>query len=60
MQDYRLDQREDPRRHRIVIDRLTGPRRNAPVDYSGGELPGRKSMSAANSAPATSCEVLHS
>ena len=42
MQDYRLDQREDPRRHPIAIDRLTGLRRNAPVDYSGGELPGRK------------------
>jgi hypothetical protein len=33
MQDYRLDQREDPRRHPIAIDRLTGLRRNAPVDY---------------------------
>ena len=42
MQDYRLDAIEGPERHPIATDRLTGPRRNAPVDYSGGELPGRK------------------
>jgi hypothetical protein len=41
MQDYRLDTIKRPERHRTAIDRLTGPSRNAPVDYSGGELPGR-------------------
>ena len=42
MQDYRLDQREDPGRHPSAVDRLTGRPPSAPVDYSGGELPGRK------------------
>jgi hypothetical protein len=41
MQDYRLDAIERPERHPAAIDRLTGRRRSAPVDYSGGELPGR-------------------
>ncbi len=42
MQDYRLDQREDPERHPSAVDRLTSRRRSTPVDCSGGELPGRK------------------
>jgi hypothetical protein len=42
MQDYRLDAIERPERHPAVTDRLTGRGRSAPVDYSGGELPGRK------------------
>ena len=42
MQDYRLDAIERPERHPAAVDRLTGRRRSAPVDYSGGELPGRK------------------
>ena len=42
MQDYRLDQREDPGRHPSAVDRLTGRRRSVAVDHSGGELPGRK------------------
>jgi hypothetical protein len=42
MQDYRLDQREDPGRHPLAVDRLTGRCRSAPVDYSCGKLPGRK------------------
>ena len=42
MQDYRLDAIERPERHPAAIDRLTGRRRNAAVDYSGGELPGRR------------------
>jgi hypothetical protein len=42
MQDYRLDEIEDPQRHLAAVDRLTGRRGVAPVDYSGGELPGRK------------------
>jgi hypothetical protein len=42
MQDYRLDQREGRERHPAAIDRLTGRGSSAAVDYSGGELPGRK------------------
>ena len=42
MQDYRVDAIERPERHPAAISRLSGPRRSAPVDYSGGELPGRK------------------
>ena len=42
MQDYRLDAIEQPERHPAAVDRLTGRCRIAPVDYSGGELPGRK------------------
>jgi hypothetical protein len=42
MQDYRLDAFERPERHPTAVDRLTGRRPSASVDYSGGELPGRK------------------
>jgi hypothetical protein len=42
MHDYRLDQREAPGHHPAAIDRLTGRGPSAPVDHSGGELPGRK------------------
>lgn len=43
MQDYRLDPIELPKHHTSAVDRLMGrSRRSAPVDYSGGELPGRK------------------
>jgi hypothetical protein len=42
MQDYRLDEIEDPRRHPAAVDRLTGRRRSHHIDHSGGELPGRK------------------
>jgi hypothetical protein len=42
MQDYRIDAIDQPERHPAAIDRLTGRRRSAHVDYSGGELPGRK------------------
>ncbi len=44
MEDYDLDQREDPERHPAAVDRLLGRRRQRrpAVDQSGGELPGRK------------------
>ena len=42
MQDYRLDAIERPERHPAATVRLTGRRRSAPIDHSGGELPGRK------------------
>lgn len=42
MEDYRLDQREDPERHPAAVDRLTGRRPRRHIDSSGGELPGRK------------------
>jgi len=42
MQDYRLDEIEDPQRHPVAVDRLTGKRPRRTVDRSGGELPGRK------------------
>ena len=42
MHDYRLDAIERPERHPAATDRLTGQRRRSPIDYSGGELPGRK------------------
>jgi hypothetical protein len=42
MQDYRLDAIERPERHSAAIDRLTGRSPREPVEYSGGELPGRK------------------
>ena len=42
MQDYCLDAIERPERHPTAVDRLTSPRGSVPVDYSGGELPGRK------------------
>jgi hypothetical protein len=41
MQDYCLNAVERPARHPAAVDRLTG-RRRASVDYSGGELRGRK------------------
>jgi hypothetical protein len=41
MEDYRLDEVEAPARHPSAERRLTGGRRST-VDYSGGELPGRK------------------
>jgi hypothetical protein len=42
MQDYRLEEIERPERHPKAVDRLTGRRHSAPVNSSGGELPGRK------------------
>jgi len=42
MQDYHLDAIDQPERHPAAVKRLTGRRRSTPVDYSGGELPGRK------------------
>jgi hypothetical protein len=42
MQDYRLEAIERPERHPAATDRLTGRASSAAVDYSGGELPGRK------------------
>ena len=42
MQDYRLDEIEDPQRHPAAVDRLTGKPSIRRVDRSGGELPGRK------------------
>jgi len=42
MQDYRLDAIERPERHPAAVDRLTVQGRGVSVDYSGGELPGRK------------------
>ena len=42
MQDYRLDTIERPERHATAVDRFTGRGLRTPVDYSGGELPGRK------------------
>ena len=42
MQDYRFDAVDRPEHHPAAIDRLTGRSGSALVDYSGGELPGRK------------------
>jgi hypothetical protein len=42
MQDYRLDAIKRPERHPAAADRLTNRSGRAPVDYSSGELPGRK------------------
>jgi hypothetical protein len=43
MHDYRLDEVEKPERHPDAVRRLTGLQRpSRRVDYSGGELPGRK------------------
>jgi hypothetical protein len=42
MEDYRLDQREDPERHPAAVDRLLGRRRHSVVGQGGGELPGCK------------------
>ena len=41
MHDYRLDDIEEQKRHSSAVRRLTGRRRST-VDYSGGELPGRR------------------
>lgn len=41
MEDYRLEEIEEPEHHPAAVDRLTG-RRRVPVNYSGGVLPGRK------------------
>src|ERR1700741_2251301 len=38
MGDYRLDEIEQPKRHPVAVDRLTGGRRAGPVNHSGGEL----------------------
>ena len=40
MEDYRLDQRVDPKHHPAAVQRLTEPRRR--TSYGGGDLPGRK------------------
>jgi hypothetical protein len=43
MADYRLDEVEKPERHTDAVKRLTGAQRwTGRIDYSGGELPGRK------------------
>jgi hypothetical protein len=42
MHDYRLDEVEAPKRHPAAVDRLIGRRGRSRVDYSGGELPGRR------------------
>ena len=43
MADYRLDEVEKPERHPDAVKRLTGSQQpSRAVDYSGGELPGRK------------------
>ena len=42
MQNYRLDEIEDPQRHPAAVDRLTGKQASRKVDRAGGELPGRK------------------
>ena len=41
MQDYRLDDIEQPQRHPAAVDRLKG-RRPSRMRHTGGELPGRK------------------
>ncbi len=41
MQDYRLDEIEDPRRHPAAADRLPGRQPSRNIERSG-ELPGRK------------------
>jgi hypothetical protein len=41
MEDYRLDERERPKRHPDAVKRLTEPPRR-PISSRGGELPGRK------------------
>jgi hypothetical protein len=41
MEDYRLDEVEAPARDPSAVRRLTGRRRST-IDYSGGELPGRR------------------
>jgi hypothetical protein len=41
MEDYRLDQRVDPKHHRAAVKRMTEPKRRS-YRRVGGELPGRK------------------
>ena len=41
MDDYRLDDVEGPEHYPAAVDRLNG-RHSRQVDFSGGELPGRK------------------
>jgi hypothetical protein len=42
MEDYRLDEVERPQHHPAAIDRLSGHRSRFGIDWSAGELPGRK------------------
>jgi hypothetical protein len=42
MQDYRLDDIDQPKRHPAAVDRLTRRRRGRHLNWSGGELPGRR------------------
>ena len=42
MEDYRLDEIERPEHHPSAVDRLIGRHRPPQVDWSAGELPGRK------------------
>jgi hypothetical protein len=42
MEDYRLDQREDPERRPADVDRLLGRRRRSVVDTAVASMPGRK------------------
>jgi hypothetical protein len=41
MEDYRIDQRVDPKHHPAAVKRMTEPKRRSYRDV-GGELPGRK------------------
>jgi hypothetical protein len=41
MEDYRLDQRVDPKQHPAAVKRMTEPKRRS-YRLVGGELPGRK------------------
>ena len=43
MEDYRLDELDQPQHHPDAVRRLTGADRRAPIDFSRrGEQPGRK------------------
>ena len=43
MEDYRLDELEEPRHHPDAVRRITGADKRAPIDFSHrGEQPGRK------------------
>jgi hypothetical protein len=55
MHDYRLDEVEAPKRHPAAVDRLIGRRGRSRVDYSGGELPGRRSIPDASGRHAGAC-----
>jgi hypothetical protein len=41
MEDYRLDEVQEPERHPRAIERLTAPPQRS-ISRAGGELPGRK------------------